>query len=259
MAVDSLGSIQENRIKYAEYFTDESQSDLSVDDFYTLLLAEMTNQDPMEPTSNTEFISQMANFTSLKSQQDALYYSNASYASSLVGKTVIVATSTGSDVSTTTGVVTNLNLSGDTFTVTVNGKEYGLKNVMEIVSDSTSSSSAGSDGAYATSLIGKTVTVSAKDSKGDTVVDQGVAESIEVKDGQFSVIVNGISYNLSDVVKVQNESTTETDEKTDESEETEKPAETTVTQALAPEADAYVEEDDIADITDDEELLDLFS
>lgn len=214
MAVDSIGSIQENRIKYAKYFSDKQNGDLSVDDFYTLLLAEMTNQDPLEPTSNTEFISQMATFTSMRSQQDALYYSNASYASSLVGKTVLVATASGSKLNTITGVVSNINLSGKTFTVSVNGKEYDLKNIMKIVSDTDTSSETtskiGTDGAYATSLIGKRVTISAATSSGSTVYEQGTVDSIEVKDGQFSVIVNGLSYKLGDVIKVQNENTAST-------------------------------------------------
>lgn len=295
MAVDSIGSIQENRIKYAQYFSDKQNGDLSVDDFYTLLLAEMTNQDPLEPTSNTEFISQMATFTSMRSQQDALYYSNASYASSLVGKTVLVATASGSNLNTVTGVVSNINLSGTTFTVSVNGKEYDLKNIMKIVSDTDTSSETtstiGTDGAYATSLIGKRVTISAATSSGSTVYEQGTVDSIEVKDGQFSVIVNGLSYKLGDVIKVQNENTAstsktetaesiaaaDTNSKTDSSEKTDsaetQPAEdkTDKTEAAdnaQPEKSAAAKipnadktnQADIQDLTDEKEnLIELFS
>lgn len=295
MAVDSIGSIQENRIKYAQYFSDKQNGDLSVDDFYTLLLAEMTNQDPLEPTSNTEFISQMATFTSMRSQQDALYYSNASYASSLVGKTVLVATASGSKLNTITGVVSNINLSGTNFTVTVNGKEYDLKNIMKIVSDkdtsSETTSTVGTDGAYATSLIGKRVTISAATSSGSTVYEQGTVDSIEVKDGQFSVIVNGLSYKLGDVIKVQNENTAstsktetaesiaaaDTNSKTDSSEKTDsaetQPAEdkTDKTEAAdnaQPEKSAAAKipnadktnQADIQDLTDEKEnLIELFS
>lgn len=295
MAVDSIGSIQENRIKYAQYFSDKQNGDLSVDDFYTLLLAEMTNQDPLEPTSNTEFISQMATFTSMRSQQDALYYSNASYASSLVGKTVLVATASGSKMNTVTGVVSNINLSGTTFTVSVNGKEYDLKNIMKIVSDTDTSSgttsTVGTDGAYATSLIGKRVTISAATSSGSTVYEQGTVDSIEVKDGQFSVIVNGLSYKLGDVIKVQNENTAstsktetaesiaaaDTNSKTDSSEKTDsaetQPAEdkTDKTEAAdnaQPEKSAAAkipnadktDQADIQDLTDEKEnLIELFS
>lgn len=289
MAVDSIGSIQENRIKYAQYFSDKQNGDLSVDDFYTLLLAEMTNQDPLEPTSNTEFISQMATFTSMRSQQDALYYSNASYASSLVGKTVLVATASGSKLNTITGVVSNINLSGTTFTVSVNGKEYDLKNIMKIVSDkdtsSETTSTVGTDGAYATSLIGKRVTISAATSSGSTVYEQGTVDSIEVKDGQFSVIVNGLSYKLGDVIKVQNENTAsasktetaesiaaaDTNSKTDSAETQPAEDKTDKTEAAdnaQPEKSAAAKipnadktnQADIQDLTDEKEnLIELFS
>lgn len=289
MAVDSIGSIQENRIKYAQYFSDKQNGDLSVDDFYTLLLAEMTNQDPLEPTSNTEFISQMATFTSMRSQQDALYYSNASYASSLVGKTVLVATASGSNLNTVTGVVSNINLSGTTFTVSVNGKEYDLKNIMKIVSDTDTSSETtstiGTDGAYATSLIGKRVTISAATSSGSTVYEQGTVDSIEVKDGQFSVIVNGLSYKLGDVIKVQNENTASTsktetaesiaaadtnsktdsaetqpaEDKTDKTEAADNAQPEKSAAAKIPNADK-TNQADIQDLTDEKEnLIELFS
>ena len=289
MAVDSIGSIQENRIKYAQYFSDKQNGDLSVDDFYTLLLAEMTNQDPLEPTSNTEFISQMATFTSMRSQQDALYYSNASYASSLVGKTVLVATASGSKLNTITGVVSNINLSGTNFTVTVNGKEYDLKNIMKIVSDkdtsSETTSTVGTDGAYATSLIGKRVTISAATSSGSTVYEQGTVDSIEVKDGQFSVIVNGLSYKLGDVIKVQNENTASTsktetaesiaaadtnsktdsaetqpaEDKTDKTEAADNAQPEKSAAAKIPNADK-TDQADIQDLTDEKEnLIELFS
>ena len=289
MAVDSIGSIQENRIKYAQYFSDKQNGDLSVDDFYTLLLAEMTNQDPLEPTSNTEFISQMATFTSMRSQQDALYYSNASYASSLVGKTVLVATASGSKLNTITGVVSNINLSGTNFTVTVNGKEYDLKNIMKIVSDkdtsSETTSTVGTDGAYATSLIGKRVTISAATSSGSTVYEQGTVDSIEVKDGQFSVIVNGLSYKLGDVIKVQNENTASTsktetaesiaaadtnsktdsaetqpaEDKTDKTEAADNAQPEKSAAAKIPNADK-TNQADIQDLTDEKEnLIELFS
>lgn len=257
MAVDSIGSIQENHIKYAKYFSDKQNGDLSVEDFYTLLLSEMTNQDPLEPTSNTEFISQMATFTSMRSQQDALYYSNANYASSLVGKTVIVSAGTGTTGGTISGVVSNVNMSGDSFTVTVNGRDYAIKNVVKIISDSqsyTGTSNIGSDGAYATSLIGKRVTISARNSSGATVLEQGVVDSIEVQDGQFSVIVNGLSYSIADVVRVQNENTTaataaaDSVSETAKAEETEAAEQTNKTEGT--EADPVENKTDNTDVTE---------
>lgn len=220
--IDSIGSIQNNREKYADYFSTTDADYLSMDSFFQLLLAEMSNQDPLEPTSNTEFISQLANFTSLQAQQDSLYYSNANYASSLVGKTVRVAAVSGSKFNVEVGVVTSMNLSDtNNFTISVNGNSYSLSNVMEIVSDGTdiANTSVNYDGAYATSLIGKTVTLETVNSSGITVIEQGKVEAVESRNGAFTLIVNSLAYNVSDVVRVEEAAANTDDAATDSDEE----------------------------------------
>jgi len=76
---------------YTKQETTSMGSDLGYDQFLQLLCAEMQYQDPLEPTSNTDYVAQMATFSQLEAtlslaetQQDAL-------ASSLVGKQVILA------------------------------------------------------------------------------------------------------------------------------------------------------------------------
>ena len=200
MAVDSTKSIAENYSKYSQYFTKDKTDLANTETFYKLLLAEMTNQDPMEPTSNTEFVSQLATFSSLQNQSNALAYQQSTYATSLAGKNVTIASDTGSGLAVETGVVTAVDLSDSkNIEVTVNGKRYALKYVMSVNDEdpSTVKNANGSDGAYATSLIGKQITV-----KENNVVDQGVAEQIEVKDGKYYVVVNGMSYELTSVVRV---------------------------------------------------------
>lgn len=204
----SIQNVQENYAKYADMFNNESNNEVSIDTFYQLLIAEMQNQDPLEPMSNTEFISQMASFTSLQSQKDALYYSQSNYASSLVGKTVIVAQDSGTDkLATTTGVVESVNLSGGSFEIVVDGKSYSLSNIMEIVNPTTASATE-SGSTYASDLIGKTVTVQALDANGATIVDEGVVTAVEVKDGVPSIIVNGLAYSTDNIVKIEDTTAT---------------------------------------------------
>ncbi|MDR0223356.1 MAG: flagellar hook capping protein [Oscillospiraceae bacterium] len=203
MAMDSLSNIYENRTRYAKYFDSSSNDQVSIQTFYKLLIAEMANQDPLEPMSNTEFVSQMASFTSLQVQQDALYYSNANYAQSMVGKTVIVAADTGKGFKVESGKVTKVDFSGGQFEMTVNGQPYSLKNVMEIV-DESYGVAAGNDGAYATSLIGKYVTVGLVKDDGAAVVETGTVERVEIKDGEISIIIGGVAYPLYSVAKIEN-------------------------------------------------------
>jgi flagellar basal-body rod modification protein FlgD len=200
----SISNILENRVKYAHLFQDKRKSDMSIETFYQLLIAEMSNQDPLDPMSNTEFISQMAAFTSLQVQQEALYYNNANYAHSLAGKTVIVARSTGGDgLDVQQGVVTAVNFSGGDFLVTVNGKEYPLKNIMEVLDFSHDGVAGGNNGAFATSLIGKYVTIGMVSSTGRPVVEEGVVQRVEIKDGQILIVIDNMSYPLSSVAKVE--------------------------------------------------------
>ncbi|MBN2645750.1 MAG: hypothetical protein JXR59_09790 [Desulfuromonadaceae bacterium] len=51
-------------------YTTSTGSTLNQGDFLTLLVAQLENQDPLEPQSNTEFIAQMAQFSSLEQQID---------------------------------------------------------------------------------------------------------------------------------------------------------------------------------------------
>jgi len=205
MAVDSTKSIAENRQKYAQYFDQKAKEDFSMDNFFALLMAEMSNQDPMEPMSNTEFISQLANFTALKAQQDALYYQNANYAQSLVGKTVTVASVKGSEFYTDNGIVTSMSLSEGQFMVKVNGKDYPLTNIMEVMPSTNPYNLTANDGSYATSLIGKQVTVMTTNAEGKQIVETGTVSHIEVKDSQANVVINGMAYLLESVVKVEAE------------------------------------------------------
>jgi len=219
VAIDSLMTIQENRQKYAKYFENTGKDTVTIETFYKLLMAEMSNQDPMEPVSNTEFISQMATFTSLQTQQEALYYSNANYAQGMVGKTVIVMGDADSNFKIQTGVVSRVNFSEGKFTVTVNDKEYTLKSVMEVL-DNNYGVAPGSDGAYAASLIGKYVTVGVVDSLGKPVVAEGYVDHIEIKDGSISVVIDKIAYPLYSVAKIETKGPDDKT-KTDEPEEEE--------------------------------------
>ena len=67
-----------------------SNSSLDKDAFLQLLVAQMKYQDPLEPTSNTEYISQLATFSELEEMQNMTSGMNLQRASALVGQYVFM-------------------------------------------------------------------------------------------------------------------------------------------------------------------------
>ena len=68
----------------------EANNGLDKDAFLQLLVAQMKYQDPLEPTDNTEYISQLATFSQLEATQNLEDSLTQMQASSLVGKQVVL-------------------------------------------------------------------------------------------------------------------------------------------------------------------------
>ena len=98
--LSSTQQMQANYEKYKDMFKDNTAELVNSETFLNLLVAEMTNQDPLEPTSNTEFITRMAQMSQLQYLQDSSKYSMANYAATLVGKTVTASKMDGGDLVT---------------------------------------------------------------------------------------------------------------------------------------------------------------
>ena len=80
--LESVSSLDKN--------TKASNSSLDKDAFLQLLVAQMKYQDPLEPTSNTEYISQLATFSELEEMQNMTSGMNLQRASALVGQYVFM-------------------------------------------------------------------------------------------------------------------------------------------------------------------------
>lgn len=208
--------IMANRTKYSTYFEKkDSSNELSMDSFLNLLIAEMTNQNPLEPMNNSEFVSQMAQFTSLSAMQDMVKSSNASYASSLISKNVTISSSTEYGVFETTGIVTGINMRNKNFYVIVDDREYNVSSITKIGTGEIANNNENNNFSYATSLIGKYGVMQVIEN-GETFYVHGKISSAEMIDGKAMIVVDEIAFPLNDIVKISDEPIEFTDEDSNE-------------------------------------------
>jgi flagellar basal-body rod modification protein FlgD len=103
MADISITNSSINNLSSQERFKNEPKSnELGQDAFLQLMITQMENQNPLEPQSNSEFVAQLAQFSSVEgleklnnsfdSMVGSFQSSQALQASSLVGRKVTVAT-----------------------------------------------------------------------------------------------------------------------------------------------------------------------
>jgi flagellar basal-body rod modification protein FlgD len=113
---------------------------LSQQDFLNLLVAQMTSQDPLNPTNSQDLLSQMTQFstlnanTTMQTQLGQMQTLNEfSEAGSLLGKQVTLQ----QDASTTTqGIVTGVDTSTDVPQIIVNGQSYSLSQLLSVTNTS---------------------------------------------------------------------------------------------------------------------------
>ena len=119
-----IAPVENGKLNYN--YTDNSKqnginptgSTLGYDQFLQLLCAEMQYQDPLEPTSNTDYVAQMATFSQLEATLSLTETQESANASNLVGKQVILKVT-----SETTGATTYVDGRVD-YVMYENGEAY---------------------------------------------------------------------------------------------------------------------------------------
>ncbi len=113
-----------------------TKNELGKDAFLQLLVTQMKYQDPLNPSSNTEYISQLATFSQLEQMQNLGAMTTNSQAFSLVGKNVIVRTK--SETGTITdigGKVDFVNMSSGKARISINGNLYSIEDLDSVIDD----------------------------------------------------------------------------------------------------------------------------
>ena len=125
-----------SQIAKKETKTTNSANSMDKEAFLQLLVAQMKYQDPLEPTSNTEYISQYATFSELEQMQNMSANMTLSRASEMVGKEVIVeSTSESGKTTTVQGQVESVSYQSNKAYVSIDGTLYSVDDVVQIVDD----------------------------------------------------------------------------------------------------------------------------
>ena len=122
--------------KAAEAANKQAGGALDKDAFLKLLVTQMKYQDPLEPTDNTEYVSQLATFSELEEMQNLNSSMGRQSASSLIGQYVYIeeTDSTGNS-KTAEGTVDYVTFSGGKTYLSIEGTLYNYDD-LKTVSDS---------------------------------------------------------------------------------------------------------------------------
>lgn len=117
--------------------TAKAGGELDKEAFLQLLVAQMQYQDPLEPTDNTQYISQLATFSQLEETQNLSQTVLEDSAYNLVGKHVImkVTNAQTGEVSYADGVVDRVLRQNGGVYVSINDSLYDIDDLDEVVDD----------------------------------------------------------------------------------------------------------------------------
>ncbi len=140
MAVDAIikdGVVQETMSQSSVSKANASQQNgMDKDAFLQLLVAQMKYQDPLQPTSNTEYISQYATFSQVEQMQNMAATMELTRASSMVGKLVTVeSTDAAGETKQAQGIVEYVSYENNKAYVSIDGTLYSADDVVAVVDE----------------------------------------------------------------------------------------------------------------------------
>lgn len=202
MDVSSIGA--------AQYATSRSAgrtagSELGKDAFLSILVSQLQNQDPLSPMEDTDFIAQMAQFSSLEQMQALNSSFTASQATGMIGQYVYAETvneETGEKIPVF-GKVDGVSMVNGETCLHIGDSNVPVDEVMEVYSsESLEKSDISQTLLQSSGLIGEHVTGIAVED-GETVAVEGVVESLSVLDGIVYAIIGEHRVAIGDITGIQ--------------------------------------------------------
>ncbi|WP_372994086.1 flagellar hook assembly protein FlgD [Lutispora sp.] len=189
---------------YSNNKAKEYTDSLNKDAFLNLLVTQLRYQNPLEPMDDKEFISQMAQFTSLEQAQNTNKIARLNSAYGMVGKLIsaTISSETG-ELQDVTGIVDSVRIVGDEAYLVVDSKEIPYESVNEVADlinaveqNSIMLQNIRFNMAY--SMLGKEVKA-----KRDGVEITGTVESIKSVEGNIKLVVGEYELSLDEIYEVR--------------------------------------------------------
>ena len=112
----------------------KASSDLGKDDFLKLLVTQMQYQDPLNPQADTDFIAQLAQFSSLEQMQNLNQTNTNSQAFNLVGKEVLIEnTNSKGETTQVRGTVDYVTVKNGTAYLSIDDELYSIDNLVTVM------------------------------------------------------------------------------------------------------------------------------
>jgi flagellar basal-body rod modification protein FlgD len=138
---DAVGTTSDTSSSSSSSFA-KANFGLSTDEFFSLFLAQLKNQDPTQPVDDKEMVSQLAQFTMIKTLEDvssSLKGSRLAEAAGLIGKKVTGFDESGASV---TGVVDRVDQTADSFWLVVGDSRIAPESVSNVTTAPASATTA---------------------------------------------------------------------------------------------------------------------
>ncbi len=187
-------------VRTLEDLNNQSNNALDKNAFLSILVAQLANQNPLEPSSDTEFIAQLAQFSVLEQMQNLNATMSSNNAVDMVGKYVYVEDAAeGNEAGIVFGRVDGVLKQDGIDYLLVGEKKYTASDVVGVMGENTSSDESL---LQSSNLIGKTITaqIIGEDDTENTVT--GVVDKITVVDGVLYAHVDGEKIHLSDITEI---------------------------------------------------------
>ena len=173
--------------------------EMGKDQFLTLLITQLQNQDPMNPTDDKEFIGQMAQFSALEQMQNLNLSMSSLRGINYIGKTV-----SGSYVDAVTketknvdGIVSNVSITKDGIVAKVNGTDVPIEKITSITDSQQNTGE--QDVSRYTGYIGYKVKGTYEDADGNNLAVSGIVKEVAKGINHEEAMIDGVKVNIMNV------------------------------------------------------------